>query len=265
MSIATPGETSKRKLPHYLKGAEYSNKKKRTIWRTHLILRVLAKNKPLSIYALKQKLREEEGEYFPRPRLIEYLKKLRKNGLIVLIGSGSGRKEKIYALKPEVVDILYFQHFLTKSEYIGIIEAKCFWARLFIEMGFKHEVWKIVEEQISSQMISFLASLHSVPRIQDVTLNEVRHIQATRYRDIDQLISSRMLEKVVENPQTREKFFEYVLNTENPILLLKMVLESFVFKGMIEELDSITSKYRTVHSMLLTLIMAKFLGLKILG
>jgi len=74
----------KSKIPLWLRHSEGSIKKKRSTLRTYIILRTLAKNDGLSIYALGQKILEDEGVYIPRPRLVFYLRKLEESGQIFL-------------------------------------------------------------------------------------------------------------------------------------------------------------------------------------
>lgn len=244
------------KLPHWLKGDNYKERERKSIYRRYLILRVLAIHGHLSIYGVMKKIETDHKLSIAYPRVRGYLSYLDRKKLIFRLKGRqlprkTKRNEKFYALSGGVIGHLYFQHFLTMSEVIDIMRCRSaivMFDHLFQPKEIEEVVKEVVETQLSAEIIAFESLSHTPERVYDLTPNYMEsvstHMQETRVRDINTQIVSNVLHRLARRHDLRDAFIRSVESHPELMQLIDVLRPLYhefrsTMQSELDELDEI--------------------------
>jgi len=141
---------------------------------------------------------------------------------------------------------------LSEADVVEIVEKKCDWAKILIDMGYRKEIGKIVGEQLSADMISSVVVSIVDPKISPITPNLIenlsRHILGTRFTDINDQVLSRVLQKFMEIPKFRRIFLHSIAGKESIAPLLIEIRDNLRKRAIV--LKNAATNCETLHSFL---------------
>ena len=176
-------------MPHWLNGDSYSERGRRKIDNMHRVLKVVALNAPLSVYAIHKRIDNGNNKGITHSTISRYVWQLEQNGLLEITEAGDKRKTKMCIVPTSTIAYLYFQHYLTKGEIVQIIRHKLssYELSVLFEIQDEETISKHVEEYLSRDFITSLAGLHFPKRVEethDKYSDQLdMHIEGTWWRD----------------------------------------------------------------------------------